>query len=84
VPAIGRHAPDHLAADDFIAADVATVEGTNTIIEQIADLGGVDVIVHVAGGGASAPAGGFASSPHSFGTRRWSSTFWERYASTAA
>jgi NAD(P)-dependent dehydrogenase (short-subunit alcohol dehydrogenase family) len=60
VTAIGRHAPDHLAADDFIAADVATVEGTNTIIEQIADHGGVDVIVHVAGGGASAPAGGFA------------------------
>ena len=63
VTAIGRHAPDHLAADDFIAADVATVEGTNAIIEQIADHGGVDVIVHVAGGGASAPPAGSPSSP---------------------
>ena len=60
VTATGRQAPDHLAADDFIAADVATVEGTDTVIEQITDHGGVDIIVHVAGGGASAPAGGFA------------------------
>ena len=46
--------------DHFIAADVATVEGTDTVIEQITDHGGVDIIVHVAGGGASAPSGGFA------------------------
>jgi NAD(P)-dependent dehydrogenase (short-subunit alcohol dehydrogenase family) len=59
VTATGRHTPDHRAAEDFIAADVATVEGTDTVIEQIADRGGVDIIVHVAGGGASAPAGGF-------------------------
>ena len=37
VTATGRRAPDHLAADDFIAADVATVEGTDTVIEQITD-----------------------------------------------
>ena len=60
VTATARHAPDHLAAEDFIAADIATVEGTDTVIEQITDRGGVDIIVHVAGGGASAPAGGFA------------------------
>ena len=60
VTAIGRQAPDHPTADDFIAADVATVEGTDKVITQITDHGGVDIIVHVAGGGASAPAGGFA------------------------
>jgi NAD(P)-dependent dehydrogenase (short-subunit alcohol dehydrogenase family) len=60
VTATGRRAPDHLAADDFIAADIATVEGTDTVIEQSTDSGGVDIIVHVAGGGGSAPAGGFA------------------------
>jgi len=60
VTAIARHAPEHPAAGGFIAADVATVEGTDTVIEQITDRGGVDIIVHVAGGGASAPTGGFA------------------------
>ena len=60
VTATGRRAPDHLAADDFIAADIATVEGTDTVIEEITDYGGVDIIVHVAGGGGSAPSGGFA------------------------
>ena len=47
-------------ADRFIAADVATVDGTDTIIKQVADGGGVDIIIHVAGGGLSAPSGGFA------------------------
>jgi len=60
VTATARHAPEHLAADDFIAADVATVEGSDTVIEQITHRAGVDIIVHVAGGGASAPSGGFA------------------------
>ena len=60
VTAIARHAPEHPAAGGFIAADVATVEGTDTVIEQITDRGGVDIVVHVAGGGASAPSGGFA------------------------
>jgi NAD(P)-dependent dehydrogenase (short-subunit alcohol dehydrogenase family) len=58
--ASGRHAPEHLAADTFIAADVATVEGTDAVIEQVTDHGGVDIIVHVAGGGATAPTGGFS------------------------
>jgi NAD(P)-dependent dehydrogenase (short-subunit alcohol dehydrogenase family) len=42
-------------------ADVATVEGTDAVIEQITGHGGVDIIVQVAGGGASAPSGGFAN-----------------------
>src|SRR6476619_7436121 len=40
--------------------DIATVEGTDTVIAQMIDRGGADIIVHVAGGGASAPSGGFA------------------------
>jgi NAD(P)-dependent dehydrogenase (short-subunit alcohol dehydrogenase family) len=60
VTAIGRNVPERLAADEFIAADVATVEGTDTAIEQVLGRGGVDIVVHVAGGGASAPSGGFA------------------------
>jgi NAD(P)-dependent dehydrogenase (short-subunit alcohol dehydrogenase family) len=61
VTATGRHAPDHVAADSFITADVATIEGTDAVIEQITGNGGVDIIVHVAGGSASAPSGGFAN-----------------------
>ena len=34
VTATARHAPEHPAAGGFIAADVATVEGTDTVIEQ--------------------------------------------------
>lgn len=60
VTTTGRHAPGDLAADAFIAADLATAEGSDTVIEQITDHGGVDIIVHVAGGGGSAPSGGFA------------------------
>ncbi len=60
VTATGRQAPDDLAADDFIAADIATLEGTDAVTTQISGRGGVDIIVHVAGGGGSAPSGGFA------------------------
>jgi NAD(P)-dependent dehydrogenase (short-subunit alcohol dehydrogenase family) len=59
VTALGRDAPERLTADDFIAADVATVEGTDGAIEQVLGRGGIDIVVHVAGGGASAPSGGF-------------------------
>ncbi len=61
VTAVGRHAVEHLAADEFVPADITTVEGTDKIIEQVAHNGGADIIVHVAGGGASAPSGGFAT-----------------------
>lgn len=59
--ATGRHAVEHLAADEFVPADISAVAGTDKVIEQIADNGGADIIVHVAGGGASAPSGGFAT-----------------------
>jgi NAD(P)-dependent dehydrogenase (short-subunit alcohol dehydrogenase family) len=61
VTAIGRHPVAHLAADEFVPADITAVEGTDTVIEQMAANGGADIIVHVAGGGASAPSGGFAT-----------------------
>jgi NAD(P)-dependent dehydrogenase (short-subunit alcohol dehydrogenase family) len=61
VTAIGRHPAEHLAADEFVPADITTLEGTDKVIEQMAANGGADIIVHVAGGGASAPSGGFAT-----------------------
>jgi NAD(P)-dependent dehydrogenase (short-subunit alcohol dehydrogenase family) len=76
VTAIGRSAPERLAADDFIAADVATPEGTDAAIEQVLGRGGIEIIVHVAGGGASAPSGGFAKLHRSCGSERSSSTSW--------
>jgi len=49
----GMHGP-------FVAADVATAEGCAAVADAVKQqLGGVDIIVHVAGG-SSAPAGGFA------------------------
>src|SRR6202158_872252 len=60
VTATGRNVPDELTADEFIAADVSTAEGTDRVIEQITRSGGVDIIVHIVGGGGSAPSGGFA------------------------
>jgi NAD(P)-dependent dehydrogenase (short-subunit alcohol dehydrogenase family) len=82
--AIGRHGLEHLAADEFVTADITTVEGTDKVIEQIAANGGADIIVHVAGGGASARPAGSRRSPHSYGTTPSSSTFCEPYASIAA
>ena len=61
VTAVGRHAVEDLAADEFVAADITSVEGTDKVIEQMAHNGGADIIVHVAGGGASAPSGGFVT-----------------------
>ena len=58
--AIGRSAPERPVTDDFIAADVATVDGTDTAITQVLGRGRIEIVVHVAGGGASAPSGGFA------------------------
>jgi NAD(P)-dependent dehydrogenase (short-subunit alcohol dehydrogenase family) len=60
VTAIGRSAPERPVTDDFIAADVATVDGTDTAIRQVLGRGRIEIVVHVAGGGASAPSGGFA------------------------
>lgn len=60
VAAVGRTAPER---DDpralFVQADLATVDGCDTAMASIvAQLGGVDILVHVAGG-SGAPAGGF-------------------------
>jgi NAD(P)-dependent dehydrogenase (short-subunit alcohol dehydrogenase family) len=44
----------------FVAADVTTVAGCAAIVDGVRQhLGGIDIVVHVAGG-SSAPAGGFA------------------------
>jgi NAD(P)-dependent dehydrogenase (short-subunit alcohol dehydrogenase family) len=44
----------------FVAADVTTREGCESIVKGVHSLlGGIDIIIHVAGG-SSAPAGGFA------------------------
>ena len=56
-----RSLPMGAAADDlFVPADIITPDGCAAIANAVrARLGGVDIIVHVAGG-SSAPAGGFA------------------------
>jgi NAD(P)-dependent dehydrogenase (short-subunit alcohol dehydrogenase family) len=56
-----RHRPDDLPEDIFVAADLTTPGGCDTVAKAVfARLGSVDVIVHVAGG-SSAPGGGFAA-----------------------
>src|SRR5882757_224678 len=43
-----------------VSADLATVDGCDTVVESVRScLGGIDIIVHALGG-SSAPAGGFA------------------------
>ena len=56
-----RTAPPDLPQDlQFVAADVASVDGCAAVADAVrARLGGIDVVVHVVGG-SSAPAGGFA------------------------
>ncbi|KYG66466.1 short-chain dehydrogenase [Bdellovibrio bacteriovorus] len=45
----------------FVKSDLATVEGTKLIAEQVlSQLGGIDIIAHVVGG-SSSPAGGFSA-----------------------
>lgn len=61
VLATARHRPSDMPNDHlFVAADITTAEGCATIVAAAREqLGGVDILVHVAGG-SSAPAGGFA------------------------
>jgi NAD(P)-dependent dehydrogenase (short-subunit alcohol dehydrogenase family) len=56
-----RSQPGDLADPrSFVAADIATAEGCAAIADAVRQrLGGIDIMVHVAGG-SSAPAGGFA------------------------
>jgi len=59
---VAARSPSTTPADGihFVTADVATVEGCRAVAEAVESvLGGVDIVVHVAGG-SSAPAGGFA------------------------
>src|SRR5690606_41555456 len=52
-----REQPADMSADIFVAADLTTVEGCNSVANAvIASFGGVDIIVHVLGG-STAPAG---------------------------
>jgi NAD(P)-dependent dehydrogenase (short-subunit alcohol dehydrogenase family) len=45
----------------FVAADLTTTEGVQTVVEAVEhDLGGLDILVNVLGG-SSAPSGGFAA-----------------------
>jgi NAD(P)-dependent dehydrogenase (short-subunit alcohol dehydrogenase family) len=55
---VARNAPED--ADDFVAADITTRGGADTVAEHVAALGGAQILVHVAGG-SSAPSGGFAA-----------------------
>ena len=61
VLATARSRPDNVPEADFIQADVTTAEGCAKVAQLVdANLGGVDILVHVVGG-SSAPAGGFAA-----------------------
>ncbi|MCS2172643.1 SDR family oxidoreductase [Scandinavium sp. TWS1a] len=56
-----RHTPTECIADTFVAADLTTVSGCASVAEAVQmHLGGVDAIIHVAGGSTS-PGGGFAA-----------------------
>ncbi|CAG76950.1 putative short chain dehydrogenase [Pectobacterium atrosepticum SCRI1043] len=56
-----REQPTDESADIFVAADLMTVEGCNTVANAvIANFGSVDIIIHVLGG-STAPGGGFAA-----------------------
>src|SRR5258707_9380936 len=64
VLATARSRSDDLTEERFIGADITTAEGCKTIVDAVLErLGGVDIIVHVAGG-SSAPAGGFSVLDH--------------------
>ncbi|CAN5558401.1 SDR family oxidoreductase [soil metagenome] len=60
VTAVARTAPEDSVADVFVAADLTNPDGVQSIANAMARQGGVDIVVHVAGG-SSAPAGGYAA-----------------------
>lgn len=61
IVAIARSEPAKRIGDvHYVAADLATATGVDQAVEKaLRHLGGIDVLIHVAGG-SSAPAGGFA------------------------
>lgn len=58
VTVVARHRGS--GTDDFIAADLASPAGARQVAAEIRERGGLDILVHVAGG-SSAPSGGFAA-----------------------
>jgi NAD(P)-dependent dehydrogenase (short-subunit alcohol dehydrogenase family) len=53
--------PDLLQPEPFVAADLSTAAGAETVVRAVWErLGGVDILVHNVGG-SSAPGGGFAA-----------------------
>lgn len=56
-----RTCPDNLPEEMFVAADLTTTQGCDTVAFAVQNrMGGVDIIVHMLGG-SSAPGGGFAA-----------------------
>ncbi|MFD8338965.1 SDR family oxidoreductase [Streptomyces solisilvae] len=61
VTVTARSMPEnHPDPGPFIAADATTPEGVAAVVEEVAQDGGVDILVHVVGG-SHAPSGGFAA-----------------------
>ena len=61
VIASARVCPTAFPENQFIAADLTTMDGCRAVVDAVNErLGGVDIIIHVLGG-SSAPAGGFAA-----------------------
>jgi len=68
VTVVARHQPDDVdhssrrfaRPSDFVAADITTGEGADTVADHVSRLGGAQILVHVAGG-SSSPAGGFVT-----------------------
>jgi NAD(P)-dependent dehydrogenase (short-subunit alcohol dehydrogenase family) len=59
VLACARTRPVDFPEDQFVAADLTTIDGCDAVVAAVNErIGGVDIIVHVLGG-SSAPAGGF-------------------------
>lgn len=56
-----RRNPGNLPEAEFVAADLTTLQGCETVAKAVrGQLGGVDILVHMLGGSA-APGGGFAA-----------------------
>ncbi|WP_103174874.1 SDR family oxidoreductase [Paracoccus sp. SY] len=56
-----RNRPENLPAEMFVAADLTTTRGCETVADAVRSrMGGLDVMVHMLGG-SSAPGGGFAA-----------------------
>ena len=56
-----RHTSTDCLADAFVAADLTTVKGCDSVVKAVQEhMGGVDIIVHIAGG-STASGGGFAA-----------------------